>query len=103
MGPAKKIELMNLPGPTPAQWRLFLEVTLCGVSEARARKPLGHAAALCRPQQLPGVLECRHVSGLRVQPRTVPQPPQAARALPVRLRCLGGQCGATLENVWSRV
>ena len=29
MGPAKKIELMNVPGPTPAQWRLFLEVTLC--------------------------------------------------------------------------
>ena len=29
MGPAKKIELMNVPGPTPAQWRLFFEVTLC--------------------------------------------------------------------------
>ena len=29
MGPAKKIRLMNVPGPTPAQWRLFLEVTLC--------------------------------------------------------------------------
>ena len=29
MGPAKKIDLMNVPGPTPAQWRLFLEVTLC--------------------------------------------------------------------------
>ena len=30
MGPAKNIQLMNVPGPTPAQWRLFLEVTLCG-------------------------------------------------------------------------
>ena len=29
MGPAKKIELMNVPGPTPAQWSRFLEVTLC--------------------------------------------------------------------------
>ena len=28
MGPAKKIDLVNVPGPTPAQWRLFLEVTL---------------------------------------------------------------------------
>ena len=30
MGPAKNIKLSNIPGPTPAQWRLFLEVTLCG-------------------------------------------------------------------------
>ena len=29
MGPAKNIKLMNVPGPTPAQWRLFLEGTLC--------------------------------------------------------------------------
>ena len=29
MRPAKKIDLKNVPGPTPAQWRLFLEVTLC--------------------------------------------------------------------------
>ena len=29
MGPAKKIDLRNVPGPTPAQWRLFLEATLC--------------------------------------------------------------------------
>ena len=29
MGPAKNIKLSNVPGPTPAQWRLFLEVTLC--------------------------------------------------------------------------
>ena len=29
MGPAKNIQLMNVPGPTPAQWRLFFEVTLC--------------------------------------------------------------------------
>ena len=30
MGPAKSIKLENVPGPTSAQWRLFLEVTLCG-------------------------------------------------------------------------
>ena len=30
MGPAKNIQLENVPGPTSAQWRLFLEVTLCG-------------------------------------------------------------------------
>ena len=29
MGPAKNIQLMNVPGPPPAQRRLFLEVTLC--------------------------------------------------------------------------
>ena len=47
------------------------------VSEARAREPLEergdhrrHAAALRRPPQFPGVLECLHVSGLPGQPRT---------------------------------
>ena len=29
MGPAKDIQLMNVPGPPPAQWNLFLEVTSC--------------------------------------------------------------------------
>ena len=32
MGPAKNIQLMNVPGPTPARWLLFLEVTLCECS-----------------------------------------------------------------------
>ena len=32
MGPAKNIKLKNVPGPTPQQWRLFLEVTLCECS-----------------------------------------------------------------------
>ena len=32
MGPAKNIQLLNVPGPTPARWLLFLEVTLCECS-----------------------------------------------------------------------
>ena len=52
---------MNVPGPTPAQWRLFLEVTLC-----ECPRLVLHAAG-----------------GLPGQPRTTPQPPQIARPEPV--------------------
>ena len=85
MGPAKNIQLMNVLGPPPAQWRLFLEVTLCECprqvhvdlswNEAITDATLQPFAALH------GSLEYLRVgmsAGFRGQPRTAQQPPQTA-------------------------
>ena len=70
------------------------------VTEVRVRGCLGECgdhrsrvATLRRPQ-FAGVLECRHVNWHPGQLRTPPQPSQTDRPVPLRLRCIGGQCGA---------